>query len=146
MLNRGEELHRQISTNLISGSKKILHNSFWTTRHKISNAPQDVNKFNTSTFKRSNAPGDVRTNILVNFVINAKPKTFSVNKRKKHTSIFRSSHQINNLKPTLITSLKKLDDPFHLVQHIHLVQGIAKTASSRIKSISINVCLPKGRD
>ena len=47
---------------------------------KISNAPGDVNKFNTSTFKTSNAPGDVHTNILENFVINAKPKPFSVNK------------------------------------------------------------------
>jgi hypothetical protein len=63
---------------------------------KISNAPGDVNIVNTSTFKTSNAPGDVHTTILENFVINAKPKPFSVNKRKKHTSIFRSSHQINN--------------------------------------------------
>jgi hypothetical protein len=29
------------------------------------------------------------------------------------------------LKPTLITSLKKIDDPSHLVQHNHLVQSIA---------------------
>ncbi len=64
MLKKGEERHRQISTNLISSSKKILHNSFWKIGHKISNAPGDVNKFNTSTFKQSNAPGDVHTNIL----------------------------------------------------------------------------------
>jgi hypothetical protein len=44
-----------------------------------------------------------------NFVINAKPEPFSVNKRKKHTSIFRSNQQINILKPTLI------DDTSHLV-------------------------------
>jgi hypothetical protein len=44
------------------------------------------------------------------------------------------------LKPTLITSLKKIDA-------IHLVQSSAtKTASSLIKSISINVFLPQGRD
>ena len=123
-------------TTFVHGSKKILHNSFCETWHKISNAPGDVNIFNTSTFKTSNAPGDVHTNILENFVINAKPKPFSVNKRKKHSSIFRSNHQINNLKPTLITSLKKIDA-------IHLVQSSAtKTASSLIKSISINVCLP----
>jgi hypothetical protein len=113
------------NVNQLSGSKKILHNSFWEIWHKISKAPGDVNIFNTSTFKTSNAPGDVHTNILENFVINAKPKPFSVNKRKKHTSIFRSSHQINTLKPTLITSLKKIDDPSHLVQHNHLVQSIA---------------------
>jgi hypothetical protein len=76
---------------------------------KISNAPGDVNIVNTSTFKTSNAPGDVHTNILENFVINAKPKPFSVNKRKKHTSIFRSNHQFNTLKPTLIPSLKRID-------------------------------------
>ncbi len=31
MLKKGEERHRQISTNLLSGSKKILHNSFFST-------------------------------------------------------------------------------------------------------------------
>jgi hypothetical protein len=133
-------------TTFVHGSKKILHNPFWKTWHKISNAPGDVNIVNTSTFKTSNAPGDVHTNILENFVINAKPKPFSVNKRKKHTSIFRSNHHLNTLKPTLKTSLKKIDDTTHLVQHIHLVQSIAKTASSLIKSISINVFLPQGRD
>ena len=101
-------------TTFVHGSKKILHNSFWKTWHKISNAPGDVNIVNTSTFKTSNEPGDVHTNIFENSVINAKPKPFSVNKRKKHSSIFRSSHQINNLKPTLITSLKKID-AIHLV-------------------------------
>jgi hypothetical protein len=111
------------------------------TWHKISNAPGDVNKFNTSTFKTSNAPGDVRTNILENFVINAKPEPISVNKRKKHASIFRSNHQLNTLKPTLTTSLKKIDDAIHLEQSI-----ATKTASSLIKSISINVFLPQGRD
>jgi hypothetical protein len=45
------------------------------------------------------------------------------------------------LKPTLTTSLKKIDDAIHLEQSI-----ATKTASSLIKSISINVCLPQGRD
>ena len=98
---------------------------------------------NSSTFKTSNAPGDVHTNILENFVINAKPETFSVNKRKKHTSIFRSSHQIDTLKPSLITSLKKIDDR---TTHTSRTNIATKTASSLIKSISINVCLPQGRD
>ena len=97
-------------TTFVHGSKKILHNSFWKTWHKISNAPGDVNIVNTSTFKTSNAPGDVDTTILENFVNKCKTKTiFGQQTKEAHQHIsFKSSIQ-QVLKPTVITSLKRID-------------------------------------
>ena len=145
-----KEIHRQTSTNHLAVRRsctiqffnvniKGVINSRRKTWHKISNAPGDVNKSNTSTFKRSNAPGDVRTNILRKLRNKCKTRNIFGQQTEEANSIFRSNHQLNILKPTLITSLKKIDA-------IHRVQSIAKTASSLIKSISINVCLPQGRD
>jgi hypothetical protein len=84
-----------------------------------------------SDIKFQTHPGMFTQNILENFVINVKPETFSVNKRKKQTSIFRSSKQ-RKLKPTLIPSLKKIEDTSHLVQ----------AKSSRTKNLDKNGLKP----
>ena len=133
-------------TTFVHGSKKIFHNSFWEKPDIKFQTHPGMSTYSTHQLsKRQTHPGMFTQIFLENFVINAKPKPFSVNKRKKHTSIFRSNHHLNILKPTLITSLKNRRY-FTSRTHIHLVQSIAKTASSLIKSISINVFLPQGRD
>ncbi len=146
MLKKGEEIHHQKFYNhRIHGSKKILHNSFSKPdiKKKISNAPGDVNKFNTSTFKPSNAPGDVHTKYFRKLHNKCKTRTiFGQQTKEAHQHIsFKSS--THDLKPTLIPSLKKIEDTSHLVQSNSSRTNIStKTASSMTKSISINVFLP----
>jgi hypothetical protein len=139
--------HHQISTNLnLAVRRSFTIHFILKTRHKISNAPGDVNKFNTSTFKTSNAPGDVRTNILRKLRNKCKTRNiFGQQTKEAHQHIsFKSSFQ-QFLKPPLIPSLKKINDTSHLVQgKSSRTKHRDKTASSLIKSISINVFLPQG--
>ena len=133
--------------NQLSGSKKILHNSFWEIWHKnfkSTRGCKHIQHINFQNVKRTRGCSHKYFRKLRN---KCKTKNiFGQQTKEAHQHIsFQSSNQhfeanFNNIFKENRRSFSSRTTQSSRTKHRD------KTASSLIKSISINVFLPKGRD